>query len=116
MHAARSVWVENALGIEGAIALVVGKNRPKLKESSPETRETSMFSGLGHLESKHANMARFAMMLSGILGRPVLDNTGIEGYFDIVLDVDPADLVGPLFEYARGSPRRTRRSLQPYRK
>jgi uncharacterized protein (TIGR03435 family) len=87
---------------QAVFALVVGKNRPKLKESLPETRETSMFSGLGHLESKHANMARFAVMLSGILGRPVLDNTGIEGYFDIVLDVDPADLVGPLFEYARG--------------
>jgi len=87
---------------QAVFALVVGKNRPKLKESSPETRETSQFLMLGHLETKHANISKFAMMLAGILGRPVLDNTGIEGYFDIVLDVDPADLVGPLFEPAKG--------------
>ena len=39
-------------------------------------------------------MNQFAQALSVALGHPVLDMTGIEGTFDIVMDVNPADLEG----------------------
>ncbi len=42
--------------------------------------------GSARLELKEASMAAFADTLAGILGRPVLDQTGIDGRYDIAID------------------------------
>ena len=41
-----------------------------------------------------ATLEKFAEAVSGSLGEPVLDMTGIEGQYDIELKVDPSELNG----------------------
>lgn len=81
--------------IEPTYTLVVGKNGPKLKtseESSSAKPRRITAPTMGHLEFWRQTMGQFAGYLSIDLGHPVVDMTGIEGTFDIVMDVNPADL------------------------
>ncbi|BDC51896.1 hypothetical protein F183_A42110 [Bryobacterales bacterium F-183] len=85
-------------------SLVQGKGGPKLKVSDtpPPTppaaagvaapgggRPQMMRIGRGQIHANGVTMKSFAQQLSQILGRPVTDNTGIEGYYDIELDYAP---------------------------
>src|SRR5262249_47737914 len=92
------------------------KNGPKLKKSeegddAPKTITTPdggkvkapkgamMMSvngpgGNAHLQANQTTLARFADMLSNMLDRPVLDMTGIQGNYDIALDVSMEDMAG----------------------
>jgi uncharacterized protein (TIGR03435 family) len=47
----------------------------------------------GHLELNNVTMPGLANNLSNMLGRPVLDKTGIEGNYDVTLDVDPTEFM-----------------------
>ena len=72
-------------------ALTVGKNGPNLKKTDEPDGGIS-FSTSGHLEAR--SVASLVNMLSSFMDRPVLDMTGLEGTFEIALDVSPEDLVG----------------------
>jgi uncharacterized protein (TIGR03435 family) len=69
-------------------ALVVGKNGPKLKESTSEgaTNIQRSRQGLG-VTVERATMAQLAEALSQVLRVPVFDNTGLTGRYDATLDV-----------------------------
>jgi uncharacterized protein (TIGR03435 family) len=73
-------------------ALVPG-NKPKLKPSAPDTEFSKGLDG-GNLFYRHISLPQFAEVLSSFKGRPVLDNTGLTGFYDITLDIfeDPADM------------------------
>jgi uncharacterized protein (TIGR03435 family) len=67
-----------------AIALVVGKNGPKLRKGDPggphfDVDNTTLTAG-------GASMAQFADHLSDMVDRPVVDKTGLEGVFDFRLE------------------------------
>ncbi|HLH17429.1 MAG TPA: TIGR03435 family protein [Bryobacteraceae bacterium] len=49
----------------------------------------------GRLEAGQITMEAFANALSMVLGRPVIDRTGLQGEFDISLEVSPDDVPGP---------------------
>ncbi len=71
-------------------ALVVGKNGPKLKKVDPGEDDTT--SRRGHLTAQKVSMDRLARFLAGPnvkLGRPVVDQTGLEGVYDFNLDWTP---------------------------
>jgi uncharacterized protein (TIGR03435 family) len=70
-------------------ALIAGKNGPKLKpvESGGGVSTDSNRSRV-HLDAK-VTLERLADLLSDRLDRPVLDQTGLKGTFDIVLDWSP---------------------------
>jgi uncharacterized protein (TIGR03435 family) len=75
-------------------ALVVGKNGAKLHEADAASTDGSSgirASILGHLTGKKASMADLAASLTSIFGRPVLDQTGIKGLFDLQLNWTPDD-------------------------
>ncbi len=72
-------------------ALVVGKNGPNLKKTDKPDDGISFSTG-GHLEAR--SVAALVNMLSSFMDRPVLDMTGIQGNFDITLDVSMEDLIG----------------------
>jgi uncharacterized protein (TIGR03435 family) len=92
--------------------LVVGKGGPKLKKAEETGRpepnlpmgpggpaekrlqSRMMINSGGHMEVKSATMGSFADMLSNMLDRPVVDETKIEGQYDIEMDVSPEDLAG----------------------
>ncbi len=78
-------------------SLVVSKSGPKLKLSPPDGSNRAMTTAItttGHLVWNSVTMDRFANSLAALLNRPVIDATGIQGVFDIVLDVAPDSLPG----------------------
>ena len=69
--------------------LEVGKNGPKLQAAKDDERggvNSSEESGRLHLSFQKWPMASLATSLSGLLGNPVVDKTGLTGTYDIKLD------------------------------
>ena len=99
-------------------ALVVGKGGPKLTKSedapegaAPKTHrrarrpqnagsegcDDDVMNGPGgnaRMQANGINLDRLSDMLSNMLDRPVLNMTGVEGNYDIALDVSMEDLAG----------------------
>src|SRR5689334_1861616 len=79
-----------------AYALTVAKGGPKFQAVPAEPGEDGRprmggmmrFSGR-HLEATKVPASQLADMLTNILARPVVDNTGIAGVFDFALDYTP---------------------------
>jgi uncharacterized protein (TIGR03435 family) len=71
-----------------AYALVLAKSGPKLtpsaKSDTYSVREVD-----GHYEAKGVDMDALARSLTVLLGRHVINQTGLEGHFDCVLDFQP---------------------------
>jgi uncharacterized protein (TIGR03435 family) len=70
------------------LAMVIGKNGPKLERAAaPATFSTSMsFRGGGKIDAKGMTMATLAGMLTQTLARPVADETNLEGPYAFTLE------------------------------
>lgn len=82
-------------------ALVTGKDGPKLKESAEEpggpegaSFGMSMSESGGRLDARHSDMAALANTLPRLVGRPVVDLTGLVGRYDFVLEFSREDVNG----------------------
>jgi uncharacterized protein (TIGR03435 family) len=71
-----------------AYTLVVGKEGPKLTPTALEGHGNSMRTGSGHVEATGLTMNDLAANISNWLRRPVANQTGIEGRFDLTLDFE----------------------------
>jgi uncharacterized protein (TIGR03435 family) len=69
--------------------LVVSKNGSKLKEVPLAFGRSSFSRGVFHAPS--IDMPHLAQMLSSSVDRPVLDMTGLKGFFEVKLDWTPDD-------------------------
>ena len=66
------------------MALVIGKNGPKLTRSEGGSSD---FSGAGGKFSGHnVPIVRLTELIAGVLRQPVVDATGLEGGFDFAID------------------------------
>jgi uncharacterized protein (TIGR03435 family) len=65
---------------------------PKRCDSQEEGPPTLKVSGRGHLTYDHLPMRTLAVLLSRQLRQPVLDRTGLAGYYNIDLQWTPDDL------------------------
>jgi len=74
--------------------LVAGKNGPKLDNADPEAHGSNTRTTRGHLEATNTPMSQLVVNLSRILGMPVVDQTGLDGKFNLKLDWAP-DSVQP---------------------
>lgn len=75
---------------ESIYALVAAKGGPKLK--SPDETKQPFVSFLPHgLLGQNATMDQLVERLARIFGRPVLNQTGIQGNFDFLIDYPPDD-------------------------
>ncbi|HEV3201893.1 MAG TPA: TIGR03435 family protein, partial [Bryobacteraceae bacterium] len=77
-----------------AYALVVGKNGHKLQESSADAPgKNGVRSGRTglHMEASRGTMELLASQLSHSAGRPVVDKTGLTGYYAFTFDWMPAN-------------------------
>jgi len=70
-------------------ALVVAKGGPKIHEAEEGANMTRI--GRGHMVLHRVPLSLLAEILSSQMDHPVLDQTGVEGLFDITLDWVPDD-------------------------
>jgi uncharacterized protein (TIGR03435 family) len=90
--------------VQPAYVLMTGRDGPKLK-SAADPELAAKGSGLsmrqrdGTLieEMKGTTLAGLANHLIGVMRRPVFDQTGIKGYYDIELELDARDPSGSIF-------------------
>jgi uncharacterized protein (TIGR03435 family) len=79
-------------------SLVVTKNGPKLTEHTGDGGgDSSTNASTGNIRATRATMATLANSLSGVMGRPVIDNTRLRGTFDykLVWAPEQADSTAP---------------------
>lgn len=85
------------------LALVVGKNGPKLKESAEGAGDghggaavniSSPSEGVLRMDIKGATMTSLVTTLTSVLGQPVVDQTGLTGRYDLVLEYSREDAAG----------------------
>jgi uncharacterized protein (TIGR03435 family) len=73
---------------QSVYALMVAKNGPKFAEAKPETN--SSFRRRGNaISGEAATMQLLARSLANVVGRPVLDKTGLTGSYDFKLEWTP---------------------------
>ncbi len=68
------------------LALVVGKNGPKLTRSDNDERNPANF---GHIAAPHLDIPRLASLLSRFERKLILDKTGLDGFFKLDLTWTP---------------------------
>jgi len=87
-----------------ALALTVGKAGPKLTDAAPGSGDAEGGAQVGmstsptggeRLDFKNATMATLVNTLTGLLGRPVVNQTGLTGRYDFVLDFTRSETAGP---------------------
>jgi uncharacterized protein (TIGR03435 family) len=73
------------------VLTATGKLGPKISksESGPDVDPDFFGHGLGHRIVRNATMPQFAHDMQFILGRPVVDKTGLTGRYDLTLDWAP---------------------------
>jgi uncharacterized protein (TIGR03435 family) len=74
-----------------ALTLVVGKDGPRLQAAAPEVNDANVNmsaprDGGERMEVKGGTMITLVNTLTGLLGHPVIDQTGLTGRFDSALD------------------------------
>ena len=81
-------------------ALVQGKNGPRLhaSEATGGEAKSQVRIGRGQIDLQSATMAGLADALSTLVGRNILDRTGITGNYDIKLEWTPGESESPLFK------------------
>jgi uncharacterized protein (TIGR03435 family) len=82
------------------LALVVGKNGPKLTPSTLEqdganVNMSATSTGVERMEVKNGTMTTLVNTLTGLIGRPVVDMTGLDGRYDFALEFSRGDSSGP---------------------
>ena len=82
-----------------AYALVIAKNGPKMKKEPDEAATGGYHSSHTYIEDHAAPLVDLASRLAFLLGRPVLDKTGLTGKYDFTLqwmpDSGQASMPGP---------------------
>jgi uncharacterized protein (TIGR03435 family) len=81
------------------LALVVGKDGVKMKESSPEAASGVRYKS-GDMTGSKLNMAYLAVFLSIQMKQPVVDKTELKGLYDFTLRWTPDEASTPADEHA----------------
>jgi uncharacterized protein (TIGR03435 family) len=77
-------------------ALVVAKDGPKMKAAEGgEGTPQNFRMGPGRLNATRGNMQMLSNSLANLTGRPVLDETGLKGFYDFELEWAPEPGQGP---------------------
>jgi uncharacterized protein (TIGR03435 family) len=86
-----------------ALVLTLAKEGAKLKEAAPESGDgqggaqvgmSASENGGEKLDVKGGTMSTLVNTLTGLLGRPVVDKTGLEGRYDFILEFTRSETAG----------------------
>ena len=86
------------------LALIVGKNGPKLKPAGPESGDghggasvgmSATPEGVERMDVKGGSMTTLVNTLTALLGQPVVDRTGLAERYDFVLEYSRDRVPGP---------------------
>jgi len=80
---------------QNVLALVAAKGGAKLQESGGGAAAWSRTTGADgslHIDTRHMTVGAVADLLGSFLGRPVSDQTGVQGVYDVPLDFSTADV------------------------
>jgi uncharacterized protein (TIGR03435 family) len=84
-------------------ALVVAKNGPKLKpDTSGDEHGSLLPSGPFEWEGKNVALSGLASSLSGFVGAPVVDRTGLAGRYNFTLRYAPRTALNPALQEQLG--------------
>jgi uncharacterized protein (TIGR03435 family) len=78
--------------ISGNTITVRGTGSGSIGGGLGATTKISMGGGSVHMEATGVTMAKFADLLSGLVDRPVVDETDLKGKYDMALDLSMEDL------------------------
>jgi len=84
----------------GGLALLAGKDGPKLSPAATELPDGAKIGmsmsadGTMRMDVRNGSMATLATNLTGLLGRPVIDRTGLTGRYDFVIEFSRNDSAG----------------------
>jgi uncharacterized protein (TIGR03435 family) len=87
-----------------ANVLTVGRDGPKLKDAAPESGDgqggaqvgmSASENGSERLDVKGGTISTLVNTLTGLLGRPVVDKTGLTGRYDFILEFSRSETAGP---------------------
>jgi len=85
------------------LALIIGKNGPKLvaaavgsgdSDGGAHINRSATAEGVEKMDCKNAPMSTLATTLTALIGRPVVDKTGLSGRYDFVLEFSRGDSSG----------------------
>lgn len=82
--------------------LVLGKNGPKLHESIVDQDAARGAARLDGITSNRMDMTKFATLMSRMTRMPVLNRTGLKGFYEIKVQWAPEDMNGKPDEAAAG--------------
>ncbi len=95
------------------LALVVGSDGAKLKESAAQSGDgqggasigmSASLEGTERLDFKSALMTNLSGTLTGLLSRPVADKTGLTGRYDFIVEFSRTETAGPRVSGGYGEP------------
>ena len=73
--------------------LVIGKNGSKLQDAKEGHKSFINWAGPGHVTFTEANLLALVNILSGLLGNPVRDETGLKGLYNFSLNFEDPRLL-----------------------
>lgn len=82
--------------------LVIGKNGPRVHESTVGADQTHGAARLDGITSNRIQMNKLAMLMSRMTRMPVIDKTGLAGFYEIALQWAPEDIQGKTEENPLG--------------
>jgi len=82
---------------EGPVyALLLRGHETKFKRSTEDEPKTITFSSAGYISARAITMLEFCDTIAARVGRPVIDRTGLEGRFNINMELANLDLKPPV--------------------
>jgi uncharacterized protein (TIGR03435 family) len=82
------------------LALVVAKGGPAMQWAKPGSDASGNAQTMGKISSNSMSMTQLSALLSNFLGQPVLDMTGLQGWFDVKLQWPVEDAQAPVVPLA----------------
>jgi len=75
--------------------LVIAKNGPKVEGMKPGERPGGANMRSGRIDVRGMPIAAFTQVLTHVVGRPVVDKTGLTGQYDITVTYAPEEPIAP---------------------